>query len=297
MTNDPSNFTEHARKVLDLAQDEARRFHNNYVGTEHILLALVQVPGGIAVKVLANSDIGLHKIRRALEFIIGGPVTPESGNLVVRGEAPIRGELGLTPGAKKVIELSIDEKRMLNHHYLGTEHLLLGLVREGEGIAAGVLEGLGLSLSKARAEVIRELSSLNPAMISNDIAPSTGSGINDSHSSKSDSSQHNKQKDETLAQSHVDFIGLSQIIRDRLDEDSFRHICVYISEAAASCKDLEYSDLAGSGWKSKTTSLYEYCKKRKALQTMIEVVNHVRPDVLAANYPLWKQWAMEKDSI
>ena len=139
-------FTERARKVLTLAQEEAQRFNHNYIGTEHLLLGLVREGEGVAAKVLANMGVELSKVRSAVEFIIG------------RGDRMVMGEIGLTPRAKKVIELAVDEARRLNHHYIGTEHILLGLVREGEGIAAGVLESLGVSLDKVRAQVIHLLS-------------------------------------------------------------------------------------------------------------------------------------------
>ena len=127
-------FTDRARKVLTLAQDEAQRFNHNYIGTEHLLLGLVREGEGVAAKVLENLSVELAKVRQAVEFIIG------------RGERPVLGEIGLTPRAKKVIELAIDEARRLGHNYIGTEHLLLGLVREEGGIASGVLESLGVSL-------------------------------------------------------------------------------------------------------------------------------------------------------
>ncbi|TAK21459.1 MAG: ATP-dependent Clp protease ATP-binding subunit [Chloroflexota bacterium] len=139
-------FTERARKVLTLAQEEAQRFNHNYIGTEHLLLGLVREGEGVAAKVLANMGVELNKVRSAVEFIIG------------RGDRMVMGEIGLTPRAKKVIELAVDEARRLNHQYIGTEHLLLGLVREGEGIAAGVLESLGVSLDRVRAQVIHVLS-------------------------------------------------------------------------------------------------------------------------------------------
>src|SRR5216110_2775050 len=138
-------FTERARKVLSLAQEEAQRFQHNYIGTEHLLLGLVREGEGVAAKVLSNLGVELNKVRSAVEFIIG------------RGDRIVLGEIGLTPRAKKVIELAVDEARRLNHHYIGTEHILLGLVREGEGIAAGVLESLGVSLEKVRAQVIEVL--------------------------------------------------------------------------------------------------------------------------------------------
>ena len=139
-------FTERARKVLSLAQEEAQRFQHNYIGTEHLLLGLVREGEGVAAKVLSNLGVELNKVRSAVEFIIG------------RGDRIVLGEIGLTPRAKKVIELAVDEARRLNHHYIGTEHLLLGLVREGEGIAAGVLESLGVNLEKVRTQTIQVLS-------------------------------------------------------------------------------------------------------------------------------------------
>ena len=143
-------FTERARKVLTLAQEEAQRFNHNYIGTEHLLLGLVREGDGVAAKVLANLGVELPKVRSAVEFIIG------------RGDRSVTGDIGLTPRAKKVIELAVDEARRLNHHYIGTEHLLLGLVREGEGIAAGVLESLGVSLEKVRNQIIHVLNQSQP---------------------------------------------------------------------------------------------------------------------------------------
>ena len=147
MTDRFDKFTERARKTLQLAQEEAQRFNHNYIGTEHILLGLVREGDGVAARVLNNLGIELTKVSSAVEFIIG------------RGDRMVMGEIGLTPRAKRVIELAVDEARRLNHHYIGTEHLLLGLVREGEGIAAGVLESLGVSLEKVRAQVIDVLKS------------------------------------------------------------------------------------------------------------------------------------------
>ncbi|MBN9494651.1 ATP-dependent Clp protease ATP-binding subunit [bacterium] len=143
-------FTERARRVLTLAQEEAHRFNHSYIGTEHILLGLVREGDGVAAKVLGNLGVELNKVRSAVEFIIG------------RGDRTVLGEIGLTPRAKKVIELAVDEARRLNHSYIGTEHLLLGLVREGEGIAAGVLESLGVNLERVRAETTRILSQSQP---------------------------------------------------------------------------------------------------------------------------------------
>ena len=147
-------FTERARKVLRLAQEEAQRFQHPYIGTEHLLLGLVREGEGVAAKVLSNLGVDLNKVRSAVEFIIG------------RGDRIVLGEIPLTPGAKKVIELAVDEAHRLNHQYIGTEHLLLGLVREGEGIAARALDSLGVNLAKVRAQTIQVLSqsSLPPTM-------------------------------------------------------------------------------------------------------------------------------------
>ena len=139
-------FSERARRVLSLAQEEAQRFNHNYIGTEHILLGLVRETEGVAARVLNGLNADLTKVRSAVEFIIG------------RGERPAQGDIGLTPRAKKVVELAVDEARRMNHTYIGTEHLLIGLLREGEGVAAGVLESLGVNLEKVRAETHRVLS-------------------------------------------------------------------------------------------------------------------------------------------
>ncbi|TET67900.1 MAG: AAA family ATPase, partial [Dehalococcoidia bacterium] len=139
-------FSERARRVLTLAQEEARQLNQSYIGTEHILLGLAREEEGVAAKVLTNLGVSLNKVRSAVEFISG------------RGERPGTGETGLTPRAKKVIELAIDEARQLGHNYIGTEHLLLGLLREGEGVAAGVLDSLGVTLERARAETTHTLS-------------------------------------------------------------------------------------------------------------------------------------------
>ena len=143
-------FSERARRVLSLAQEEAQRFNHNYIGTEHILLGLVRETEGVAARVLSNLGVDLSKVRSAVEFIIG------------RGERPAQGEIGLTPRAKKVVELAVDEARRMNHTYIGTEHLLIGLLREGEGVAAGVLESLSVTLDKVRSETHRILSQSSP---------------------------------------------------------------------------------------------------------------------------------------
>jgi ATP-dependent Clp protease ATP-binding subunit ClpC len=138
-------FTEQARRVLAYSQEEAQRFRHNYIGTEHLLLGLVREGDGVAAKVLHSLGVELPNVRSAVENIIG------------RGDRIVLGEIGLTPRSKKVIELAVDEARRLNHHYIGTEHLLLGLVREGEGIAAGILNSMGVELEQVRQETIRLL--------------------------------------------------------------------------------------------------------------------------------------------
>jgi ATP-dependent Clp protease ATP-binding subunit ClpC len=138
-------FSERARRVLTLAQEEARQFNHSYIGTEHLLLGLVREEEGVAAKVLLNLGADLAKIRSAVEFTMG------------RGEKPSGGEIGLTPRAKRVIELAIDEARHLGHSYIGTEHLLLGLLREGGGVAVSILDSFGINVEQVRAEVIKVL--------------------------------------------------------------------------------------------------------------------------------------------
>jgi ATP-dependent Clp protease ATP-binding subunit ClpC len=141
-------FTDRARKVMQLANQEAQRFNHEYIGTEHILLGLVKEGSGVAANVLKNLDIDLRKIRLEVEKIVQtGPGT----------EMVTMGKLPQTPRAKKVIEFSIEEARNLNHNYVGTEHLLLGLLREQEGVAAQVLMNLGLKLDDVREEVLNLL--------------------------------------------------------------------------------------------------------------------------------------------
>lgn len=134
-------FSERARRALTRAQEEAQHFGHNYIDTEHILLGLIAEEDSVASQVLSNLGVGVGKVRSAVEFIVG------------RGGRPNTNEVGLTPRAKKVIELAVDEARRLNHSYIGTEHLLLGLLREREGSAAGVLESLGVTLERVLVEV------------------------------------------------------------------------------------------------------------------------------------------------
>lgn len=144
-------FTERARKVIILAKEEAKRFNHDYIGTEHILLGLIKEGESVAAAVLQNLGLSLDTIRLEVEKLVQfGPST------IVSGDIPF------TPKAKKVIELAMDEARRLGHNYIGTEHLLLGLIKEGEGVASHVLMNVGLDLNKVRAEVIKLLGSATP---------------------------------------------------------------------------------------------------------------------------------------
>ena len=144
-------FNDRAKRVLALAQDEALRFHHNYLGTEHLLLGLIREGEGVAARVLASLGIELVKVRAAVESIIGRGDTATSPS-----------EIMLSPRVKKVIELAIDESKKLGHSHVGTEHLLLGLVREGGGIAAQVVSSLGASLEQVRHQTIATLGQRPP---------------------------------------------------------------------------------------------------------------------------------------
>ncbi len=137
-------FTDQARKVMALANHEAQRFNHEYLGTEHILLGLVKEGFGVGANILKNLHVDLSKVRLEVEkFVKSGP------------ETVTMGKLSQTPRAKKVIEYAIEEARNLNHNYVGTEHLLLGLLREKSGVAVKVLMNLGLSLNQVREEVLK----------------------------------------------------------------------------------------------------------------------------------------------
>jgi len=139
-------FTDRARRVVVLAQEEARMLNHNYIGTEHILLGLIHEGEGVAAKALESLGISLEAVRSQVEEIIG------------QGQTPPTGHIPFTPRAKKVLELSLREALQLGHNYIGTEHILLGLIREGEGVAAQVLVKLGADLNKVRQQVIQLLS-------------------------------------------------------------------------------------------------------------------------------------------
>ena len=139
-------FTDRARRVVVLAQEEARLLNHNYIGTEHILLGLIHEGEGVAAKALESLGISLEAVREQVEEIIG------------QGGSSPSGHIPFTPRAKKVLELSLREALQLGHNYIGTEHILLGLIREGEGVAAQVLTKLGADLSRVRQQVIQLLS-------------------------------------------------------------------------------------------------------------------------------------------
>ena len=171
-------FTEKAIKVIMLAQEEARRLGHNFVGTEQVLLGLIGEGTGIAAKTLKSMGVNLKDARVEVEKIIG------------RGSGFVAVEIPFTPRAKRVLELSWDEARQLGHNYIGTEHLLLGLIREGEGVAARVLENLGVDLNKVRSNVVKMLG---------DSKPTAGSGVGSgSGSSSSSSSSASKVKTPSL---------------------------------------------------------------------------------------------------
>src|SRR5215207_8087215 len=139
-------FTDRARRVVVLAQEEARMLRHNYIGTEHILLGLVRERDGVAARALDSLNIRLEAVRQQVEEIIG------------QGQAAPTGHIPFTPRAKKVLELSLREALQLGHNYIGTEHILLGLIREGEGVAAQVLQQLGADLNRVRQTVVQLLS-------------------------------------------------------------------------------------------------------------------------------------------
>jgi ATP-dependent Clp protease ATP-binding subunit ClpA len=150
-------FTERARRSLTMAEEEARGLYHNYIGTEHLLLGLARVEEGVAARVLLEFDATADRIRSGVERVIG------------RGQQPSTGAIGLTPRAKVALDLAWDEAKRLNHHYMGTEHILLGILREGEGVAAGVLESLGVTLDQSRTMILKLLTEGPPS--ASDVTP------------------------------------------------------------------------------------------------------------------------------
>ena len=177
-------FTEKAIKVIMLAQEEARRLGHNFVGTEQVLLGLIGEGTGVAAKTLKSMGVNLKDARTEVEKIIG------------RGSGFVAVEIPFTPRAKRVLELSWDEARQLGHNYIGTEHLLLGLIREGEGVAARVLENLGVDLNKIRSNVVKMLG---------DSKPTAGAGAGSGSSSSSSSSSASKVKTPSLDEFGLEF--------------------------------------------------------------------------------------------
>ena len=157
-------FTDRARRTIVFAQDEARALHHNWIGTEHLLLGVISEGQGVGAKALEALGVSLDAVRLQVEEIIG------------RGPAPVaEGHIPFTPRAKKVLELSLREALQLSHDYIGTEHILLGLIREGDGVAAQVLVMLGCDLNRTRRQVIQMLHGqqgrqMNPAGISEELA-------------------------------------------------------------------------------------------------------------------------------
>jgi len=141
-------FTARARKVLVLAQEEARYFNHNYIGTEHLLLGLLREEEGVAAQALSSLNVTEDKVRKEVEAIVG---------IVELGEEETSAQAPFTPRSKKVLELALREALQLGHNYIGTEHILLALVREGEGLAAHILAELGLKPDVVRREVVRRL--------------------------------------------------------------------------------------------------------------------------------------------
>ena len=146
-----NRFTDRARHSIVKAQEEARLLDHNFIGTEHILLGLIAIGEGLAFEVLTDEGIGLEALRSKVEAMIG------------RGSGPIQGHIPFTPRAKKVLEIALREAKHLNHNYIGTEHVLLGIIREGEGVAAQALEALGAGGFKLRAAVMAAMTGLSAA--------------------------------------------------------------------------------------------------------------------------------------
>jgi ATP-dependent Clp protease ATP-binding subunit ClpA len=206
-------FTDRARKTMRLANQEAQRFNHEYIGTEHILLGLIKDGSGVAANALKNLDIDLRKIRLEIEKIVqSGPDEVSTG------------ELRQTPRAKKTIDYSIEEARNLHHNYIGTEHLLLGLLREEEGVAAQVLMNLGLNLQDVREQVLKVL-----AAACGDTPQAAAVSLSDESSAVEDFSFLPPE-----VQSQVRELG-EQI--ERLDQEKEQAVAVQEFERAAHVRD------------------------------------------------------------
>jgi excisionase family DNA binding protein len=171
-----SRFNEQARKALALAQQEARQLKHNYIGTEHILLGLVGEGEDIAGQVLTSFGVELNRTRSEIVSILKrgqerSPVISKVKSFVIQAEGAVEGEISLTRRAKKVIELASDEARLLGHQFIGTGHMLLAIIREGDGLAVGVLESLGVDLEKLRAKTLQMLNNLQSETSPEDAKP------------------------------------------------------------------------------------------------------------------------------
>ena len=202
-------FTDRARRVIVLAQDEARMLNHNYIGTEHLLLGLIHEGEGVAAKALESLGISLEGVRNQVEEIIG------------QGQQAPSGHIPFTPRAKKVLELSLREALQLGHSYIGTEHILLGLIREGEGVAAQVLQKLGADLNRVRQQVIQLLSGFQGKESASSAAAATGGG--DAPSSSLVLDQFGRNLTQDACEGKLDpVIGREQEIERHLDAFAIR---------------------------------------------------------------------------
>ncbi len=175
-TDRTSRFNDQARKALALAQQEARQLKHNFIGTEHILLGLVGEGEDIAGQVLTSFGVELNRARSEIVSILKrsqerSPGISKVKSFVIQGEGAVVEEIGLTGRAKKVIDLAADEARLLGHQFIGTEHLLLGIIREGDGLAVGVLESLGVVLEEVRTKTLQMLNNLQTETSPEDAKP------------------------------------------------------------------------------------------------------------------------------
>ncbi len=226
-------FTDRARKVMALANQEAQRLRHEYIGTEHILLGLVKEGSGVGANVLKNFDIDLEKVRAEVDKLVRqGPADPTVG------------KLPQTPRAKKVIEYAIMEARGLNHHYVGTEHLLLGLLREQDGVAAQVLMNVGLKLDGVREEVLNLLGA------GLEIQEAPGHGGGESHTRVHEMSVH-ATADDPLAQRMAPFYDLMHDLMGLCDTCNTR------MHEAVDAHDVEHAEV----WQTLHTGLLEQLHK------------------------------------